>query len=267
MSIASFYAKARWGSRWGVKDAWHRTPHRGFDIRAAAGTAIPALRSGTVVLVALSPIIGGYFVTKTGLMYLGYCHTVPGVKKGQVVAAGQTVGRVASAGKYAGSAWGGPHLHLTRSAFKTGVYAGVTGNPQPIIEAALKSSATAGGGTAPIIEPEDDEMYGIYCGTRPADQRRALILPYGHQLLSDAAAVEEAKVVPFISVDAEDWARHIARAESREAVLVAAIKLAIPAGASGTVNVASIADAVDTKLSTRFAPLTAIQNTLARIFK
>lgn len=144
MSVAAFYHPNRWRNRFGVKGR-HYGPagHRGHDIAAVAGTPVPVLRPGSVVLVGKSSILGWYVVVEVAQrVFDGYCHVVPTVNRGEWVTG--TVGRVAGWGDYHGSAWEGPHLHMTTGPTTTSVHTGIVYDPAPIITAQLTALAADG---------------------------------------------------------------------------------------------------------------------------
>ena len=60
-NVLTFYAEAHWGSRYGVIDKWHTSPHKGLDCGLFHGNVqVPALHAGTVVAVAPSTSVGHY---------------------------------------------------------------------------------------------------------------------------------------------------------------------------------------------------------------
>lgn len=87
-----------------------RAPHSGTDFRSPAGTAVRAISSGRVVLDEDLFYTGKTVVMDHGeelFSVYGHLSSIA-VKKGQVVAAGEVLGRVGSTGRSTG-----PHLHLT----------------------------------------------------------------------------------------------------------------------------------------------------------
>ena|GEM_PF-706725 len=88
--------------------------HEGFDVTAACGTPLVAVRSGTVLKAAFDPELKGYYVVLKGRSeqrtYL-YAHLVrpSPVKRGQRVRAGRRLGTVGRTGNAAGTPC---HLHI-----------------------------------------------------------------------------------------------------------------------------------------------------------
>lgn len=136
----SFYSKSNWGNLWGIKGPFYGPAgHRGHDIKAAARTAVPALRAGRVVTVRRSTVLGNVVEIQVATGDVdGYAHiTGTKVLLGQQVAAGQTIGLIAGWSDFHGTSWAGPHLHLTNGAAVGAVFSGPTRNPAPIIEKVL----------------------------------------------------------------------------------------------------------------------------------
>lgn len=155
LPVAQFYAPERWGNRHGIKDPrfYGETGHRGLDIRCAGREEIPALRTGTVVLstsvYSRSSILGYYAVLRYAFGdYDGYCHLWDGdmPKLGSVIRQGQKVARAASWGDYTGSAWSGPHLHLTNGPNPTSVHTDPRRNPEDVVRRVLATIEPAAGG-------------------------------------------------------------------------------------------------------------------------
>lgn len=114
-------------------------PHRGVDFKGA-GKVISAVTAGKVDLIKWSDILGWVMNQKTDDgWYVGYCHLscnthgqdcggpktgcktpYKSLRTGQRLTLGQAVGRVGNTG----SASTGPHLHITLSKTKRGVFAG-----------------------------------------------------------------------------------------------------------------------------------------------
>ena len=85
------------------------TFHYGVDLAASAGTKIKSIADGTVAETGYGSINGNYVKIshKDGFMSL-YAHMQSiGVKKGQSISAGDTIGKVGSTGYSTG-----PHLHF-----------------------------------------------------------------------------------------------------------------------------------------------------------
>jgi murein DD-endopeptidase MepM/ murein hydrolase activator NlpD len=88
--------------------------HEGFDVTAACGTPLVAVRSGTVLKTAFDPELKGYYVVLKGQAerrtYL-YAHLIRAapVRKGQLVKAGRRIGTVGQTGNAAGTPC---HLHI-----------------------------------------------------------------------------------------------------------------------------------------------------------
>jgi murein DD-endopeptidase MepM/ murein hydrolase activator NlpD len=118
-------------------------PHSGTDWARPAGTLIPAVTAGEVVLIQYSRVLG-WVVVQSGIdpttkktKYIGYCHLncsthgaeckgpeqrcktpLKATKVGDKVTLGQKYLRVGNSG----SATTGPHLHLTLSNTVKGVF-------------------------------------------------------------------------------------------------------------------------------------------------
>lgn len=116
-------------------------PHSGVDWARPAGTPIPALAKGTVVLNQFSKVLGNVVVLRvmgfdpTGskekkeIFYIGYCHLdKPGLPEGTKVEEGDIVGNVGNTG----SASSGAHLHLTVSKELKGVFGPTSVKQDPI---------------------------------------------------------------------------------------------------------------------------------------
>lgn len=88
--------------------------HEGFDVTAACGTPLVAVRSGTVLKTAFDPELKGYYVVLKGRAerrtYL-YAHLIRAapVKEGDLVKAGRRIGTVGQTGNAAGTPC---HLHF-----------------------------------------------------------------------------------------------------------------------------------------------------------
>jgi hypothetical protein len=151
-NVLAFYAEKRWGNRHGIKGPLYGAAgHRGHDIKTAAREAVPALRGGKVAYVGKSSVLGPVVVIEVGPSnYDGYAHLY-GVKVsvGDHVAQGAIIALTAGVGDYHGSAWLGPHLHITNGPLSGSVYAGATRDPAPGIRDVL----AAGVNLAPAGTP------------------------------------------------------------------------------------------------------------------
>ena len=103
------YLTSRWGYR--VHPIFGTTKyHAGVDIAASQGSTISAAAGGTVQISEHSDSYGNYCViyhsNGTSTLY-AHMNSLPAVKVGETVSAGQTIGYVGSTG------WAtGPHLHF-----------------------------------------------------------------------------------------------------------------------------------------------------------
>ena len=88
--------------------------HEGFDVTAACGTPLVAVRSGTVIKTAYDPELKGYYVVLKGrserrtYLYAHLTRPAP-VRKGQRVRAGRRLGTVGQTGNAASTPC---HLHI-----------------------------------------------------------------------------------------------------------------------------------------------------------
>ncbi|WP_395948323.1 transglycosylase SLT domain-containing protein [Bacillus swezeyi] len=112
--IANYYTSAngfRVSSKFGAKESGLRSsPHKGLDLAAKAGTPVKAVRAGKVITATYSKTAGNWVVIQQDDGTVAkYMHMQKGlkVKKGDVVSAGQTIGKVGSTGHSTGN-----HLHL-----------------------------------------------------------------------------------------------------------------------------------------------------------
>lgn len=144
MSLASFYGTSEWGNLWGIKGPkYGAAGHRGHDLTAAANTPIPLLRGGLCVAIKRSSIIGDYFVIKVAEDdFDGYAHVKNvTLKVGKTYSAAHIAGQVAGYGDYHGTAWLGPHLHITNGPSITSVTMGTTRNPANVIRAVFGANS------------------------------------------------------------------------------------------------------------------------------
>jgi len=86
-----------------------RNPHRGLDLRAALGDPVQAVAPGQIMLVADHYYGGRSVFLDHGLgVYSVYMHLSEiTVRQGEMVEAGQVIGRAGQSGRVTG-----PHLHL-----------------------------------------------------------------------------------------------------------------------------------------------------------
>jgi hypothetical protein len=175
-NVRSFYARARWGNLWHIKGPLYGPDgHRGHDLKAAARQDVPALRAGTVEYVGRSSVLGPVVVIKVGNEdYDGYAHLYGvDVKVGDKVSQGEVIAQTAGVKDDHGSAWLGPHLHITNGAYPGSVYSGATRNPAnvigPIVDAPVivpaavtkpaPAPAPATASPAPTTKKRDHDMY------------------------------------------------------------------------------------------------------------
>jgi peptidoglycan LD-endopeptidase LytH len=113
-------------------------PHEAIDIMASKGTPVHAVEDGTVAKLFRS-VAGGitiYQFDPSGMFAYYYAHLdsyAPGVKEGQPVHRGQTIGYVGSTGNASASA---PHLHFAifRLTPEHQWWKGDAINPYPILK-------------------------------------------------------------------------------------------------------------------------------------
>lgn len=86
-----------------------RAPHRGLDLRGAAGEPVTACAAGRVVLAENHYFAGNsvYIDHGMGVVSMYFHLSATGVTPGQMVAQGQVIGKVGSTGRVTG-----PHLHF-----------------------------------------------------------------------------------------------------------------------------------------------------------
>lgn len=148
MTWKTFYDKV-WGDKFGAT-AGRPNPHRGTDLQKPRFTKVPSYVSGTVVDVVQNSVVGWYVVISIGGgRYIGYCHLRAGTmpKIGAKIKAGDIIGEVAGTGDFTGSAWTGPHIHITETSTPRPSY-GPWFDPQPRINE----------NTSTIEREEDEEM-------------------------------------------------------------------------------------------------------------
>jgi len=151
-NVLAFYAEKRWGNRHGIKGPLYGAAgHRGHDIKTAAREAVPALRGGKVVYTGRSSVLGPVVVIEVGPgNYDGYAHLYGlKVETGDHVAQGEIIALTAGVGDYHGTAWLGPHLHITNGALSGSVFAGATRDPAPGIRDILADVAVLAPASTP----------------------------------------------------------------------------------------------------------------------
>lgn len=136
--------------------------HHGQDIPCSTHEQEYALRAGVVAIMGRSSVVGNYAAIKVAVGdYDGYCHWLAGTfpATGTVIAQSRPLGVAAGPADFHGSAWTGPHLHLTNGPTSVSVLGtDDVRDPAPIIRAQV--AAFAGGGSTPIAN-----------GAEPVDQR------------------------------------------------------------------------------------------------
>jgi len=165
-NVVAFYAEAHWGSRYGVVDAYHPTPHKGLDCGLFHGVVdVPALHDGTVVAAAASASVGHYVTVQRGDgLFDTYCHIVIGVSVGQRVVQGQRLGRQAVTQAEGGADWRGQHTHLCLSRTRDGwaVWGYVNLDPTPGVIAVLTGTASDGSTPIPPEQPKKENYEMSY---------------------------------------------------------------------------------------------------------
>ncbi len=106
-----------------------RAPHRGIDLRGRQGEAVHAIAPGRVVLAAEHYFAGNsvYVDHGQGLVSMYFHLSEIDVAPGDVLAAGDVVGKVGMTGRVTG-----PHLHFGLSVY------GELVDPMPLVTGALK---------------------------------------------------------------------------------------------------------------------------------
>jgi murein DD-endopeptidase MepM/ murein hydrolase activator NlpD len=135
------------GTKFGVTDAAHPNGHRGTDWNGLpAGTKLPAVADGTIVLVQWSNALGNVVVLKVTRkvlppVYFGYCHMAKAspLQVGAKVKMGEPVGLMGNTG----TASSGRHLHLTCSYLLMGVFAGKVMDAWAFLKKKIKEEASA----------------------------------------------------------------------------------------------------------------------------
>ena len=149
-NVQAFYAESRWTNRFGVTGPYYGPAgHRGLDIAASAGTGIPALRSGYVRRVQYSSVVGHTIAIESAPGdFSGYDHVIrTRVAVGDYVQQGDIIAYVAGYGDDHGSAWSGPHLHMTRGTTDRCVFGEYVSDPAPLIRNILGTGSGGGTGT------------------------------------------------------------------------------------------------------------------------
>lgn len=135
------------GTRFGVVDAAHPNGHRGDDWNGIkAGTKLPAVADGTIVLVQFSKALGNVAVLKVSRkllppVFFGYCHMAKecNLPVGTKVKMGDPIGIIGTTG----TASSGVHLHLTASFVLMGVFAGKVFSAFNFLKKKIKEEAVA----------------------------------------------------------------------------------------------------------------------------
>lgn len=134
-------------------------PHRGTDWAPKRGAPIPAVSSGTVMLVQYSKVLGWVLVQSVvgfdkKVMYVGYCHmdTKPTLKVGDKLKMGDPIGKVGNEGFSSGA-----HLHATLSDAVKGVFAGSVFDLYKYLSEQIKKAAEKHGEAQKSPEPKKNE--------------------------------------------------------------------------------------------------------------
>ncbi|WP_434389938.1 GH25 family lysozyme [Melittangium boletus] len=149
-NVQAFYGEGQWRNRFGVTGPYYGPlGHRGLDIAAGAGQAIPALRSGTVRRVQYSSVVGHTLTIESAPGdYSGYAHVIrTRVSVGDYVQQGDIIAYAAGAGDDHGSAWSGAHLHMTRGSTDRCAFGENVSDPAPLIRNVLGGGSGGGTGT------------------------------------------------------------------------------------------------------------------------
>jgi GH25 family lysozyme M1 (1,4-beta-N-acetylmuramidase)/lysozyme family protein len=149
-NVATFYAEGQWRNRFGITGPYYGPAgHRGLDIAASAGQAIPALRSGIVRRVQYSSIVGHTIAIESAPGdFSGYDHVIrTRVAVGDYVRQGDIIAYAAGYGDDHGSAWSGPHLHMTRGSTDRCAFGENVIDPAPLIRYVLGTGTDGGTGT------------------------------------------------------------------------------------------------------------------------
>lgn len=101
------------------------TRHEGIDFRAPPGTEVIASSNGNTIYVGWQSCSGGHVFLDTGAkvknprtgkdadLYISYHHIVPEVFAGEIVKAGEVIGKVAGPGVDFGTCSSFSHVHFT----------------------------------------------------------------------------------------------------------------------------------------------------------
>ncbi|TNE85299.1 MAG: hypothetical protein EP330_25920 [Deltaproteobacteria bacterium] len=137
---------------WGSTCCGRTNPHRGVDFPQAAGTPIPAVSNGRVVVNQWSNCLGNVVVVEhPDGWFSGYAHlqSASPLAVGTLVTIGDAVGAVGNTG----SCSNGAHLHLTMADHVDGWYTGTTVDPYTFITSRGPEPETCNG--------EDDDCNGL----------------------------------------------------------------------------------------------------------